>query len=78
MAVRPPSGTVTARGTIARATVTLDLTFAKVLNGVPQPNPFVEHFVARFTSSDDLEGMTTLNGATGVRHLHRGEIHPSS
>lgn len=73
-----PSGTVTAAGAISRATVAFDLTFTQVLNGVPQQNPFVEHFVGRFTSNDDLEGTTTLNGATGALHLHRDGIHPSS
>ena len=66
-----PSGTVTATGAIARDAVTLDLTFTRVLDGVPQPNPFVEHFIGRFTSSDDLEGVTTLNGLQGTLHLHR-------
>ena len=66
-----PSGTVMATGAIARDAVTLDLTFTKVLNGVPQPNPFVEHFIGRFTSNDDLEGVTMLNGLQGALHLHR-------
>jgi hypothetical protein len=66
-----PSGTLTAIGGIEHGTVTLDLTFTQVLNGVPQQGSFVEHFVGTFTSYDDLEGTTTQNGQTGMLHLHR-------
>jgi len=66
-----PGGTVTATGTIERGTVALDLTFTQVLSGVPQPNPFVEHFVGTFTTRNDLEGSTTGDGLQGVLHLRR-------
>ena len=68
-------GTVSVVGEFGHGNVSLDLTFKHVVNGVPQDQgQFIEHFTGAFTSHDDLEGTSTLNGQPSPLHLHRASV----